>query len=69
MIGQRQRLRALVRELSPECLDTAGHTPLMYAVFGNQTKVTPHLFHSLPYLIKELTFIDLSSSSTNGNQR
>lgn len=39
ILGQRQRLRSLVRELSPECLDTAGHTPLMYAVFGKQAKV------------------------------
>ena len=35
-------MRALVKELSPECLDTAGHTPLMYAVFGRQAKVYFH---------------------------
>lgn len=40
--GHRQRVRALVKELSPECLDTVGHTPLMYAVFGRQAKVYFH---------------------------
>ena len=60
LIGQRQRLRTLTRELSPECLDTAGHTPLMYAVFGNQAKVLASIFHkfiTLDYSLGRPVFI------------
>ncbi|XP_064386094.1 uncharacterized protein LOC135334732 isoform X2 [Halichondria panicea] len=38
LYGDRSRLKVLVKELSVDCLDTAGHTPLMYAAIGKQAK-------------------------------
>ncbi len=40
LAGDRTKLRSLVRELSVDCLDIAGYTPLMYAVMGRQQKVS-----------------------------
>ena len=38
--GDRSKLKMLAnQEPNVDCLDTAGHTPLMYAVIGKQTKV------------------------------
>lgn len=38
--GDRSKLKMLAnQEPNVDCLDTAGHTPLMYAVMGKQTKV------------------------------
>jgi len=37
--GDRSKLKVLAnQEPNVDCLDTAGHTPLMYAVMGKQTK-------------------------------
>lgn len=41
-VGDRTKLNLLTKELSVDCLDTAGHTPLMYAVLGKQAKVHTH---------------------------
>ena len=38
--GDRGKIKAVAKELSVDCLDTGGHTPLMYAVMGRQPKVS-----------------------------
>ena len=38
--GDRSKLKLLARDLGVNCLDAAGHTPLMYAAMGKQAKVT-----------------------------
>ncbi len=38
--GDRAKIKTLVKELNVSCLDTGGHTPLMYAVMGRQAKVS-----------------------------
>ena len=60
-------MRVLIKELNPECLDTAGHTPLMYAVYGRQPKVGyPHSFHTITP-IKSYT-IELPPVAENGSK-